>query len=67
MTDNCSELREALSEVFPGSKYLLCIFYFLQQLWRWLFEKKHGISVQDRLEIMKGFRKLVYAEEEDLF
>ena len=34
MTDNCSELREASSEVFPTSNLLLCSFHILQQLWR---------------------------------
>ena len=29
MIDNCSELREALSEVFPTSNVLFCSFYIL--------------------------------------
>ena len=32
MTDNCSELREALSKVWPKSILLLCIFHLLQQV-----------------------------------
>ena len=40
MIDNCSELREALSEVFPTSNLLLCSFHILQQVWRWIFDKK---------------------------
>ena len=32
MTDHCSELREALYEVFPELTLLLCIFHILQQL-----------------------------------
>ena len=67
MTDNCAELREALSEIFPLSRLLLCVFHILQQVWRWLYEKKHGISSHDRLEIMKHFRRLVYIEEEESF
>ena len=65
MTDNCSELREALYEVFPESTLLLCIFHILQQLWRWLFDKKHGVSANDRLEIMRSFRALVHSKEVD--
>ena len=65
MTDNCSELREALYEVFPESTLLLCIFHILQQSWRWLFDKKHGVSANDRLEIMRSFRALVHAKEVD--
>ena len=40
MTDNCSELRGALYDVFPESTMLLCIFHIQQQVWRWLFDKK---------------------------
>ena len=32
MTDNCAELREALSRVWPTSTLLLCIFHVLQQV-----------------------------------
>ena len=67
MTDNCAELREALSEVFPLSRFLLCVFHILQQVWRWLYEKRHGVLPNDRLEIMKCFRKLVYADDEEMF
>ena len=54
MTDTCSELREALSEVFPTSNLLLCSFHILEQVWRWLFDKKHGISANDRVEMISG-------------
>ena len=48
MTDNCDELKDALHAVWPNSRLLLCIFHLMQQVWRWLFDKKHGISQQDR-------------------
>ena len=67
MTDNCSQLREGLYEVFPESTLILCIFHILQQVWRWLFDKKHGVSVNDRLEIMRSFEALVHAKEVDYF
>ena len=54
MTDNCSELRGNLSEVFPTSNLLLCNFHTLQQVWRWLFDKKHGILANDEGEIMRS-------------
>ena len=44
MTDNCTELRDALEKVFPNMKLLLCTFHILQQVWRWLMESMHGIS-----------------------
>ena len=67
MTDNCLELREALYKVFPESTLLLCIFHILQQVWRWQFDKKYGVSANDRLEIMRSFRVLVHAKEVDYF
>ena len=67
MTDNCSQLREGLYKVFPESTLILCIFHILQQVWRWLFDKKHGVSVNDRLEIMRSFTALVHANEVHYF
>ena len=67
MSDNCSELREALHEVFPSSMLLLCTFHILQQVWRWLFEKKHGINETDRQNIMKSFRQLLHLDDEEDF
>ena len=63
MTDNCSELREALYEVFPDATLLLCTFHILQQVWRWLFDKNHAIQPTDRIEIMQFFRKIVHVRE----
>ena len=34
MTDNCSELFEALSRVWPEAILILCTFHVLQQVWR---------------------------------
>ena len=67
MTDNCSELREALYEVFPESTLLLYIFHILQQVWLWMFDKKHGVSANGRVEIMRSFRALVHGKEVDYF
>lgn len=67
MSDNCSELREALHEVFPTSKLLLCTFHILQQVWRWLFEKKHEVNEDDRQNIMKSFRQLLHLDNEEDF
>ena len=63
MTDNCEELRKSLHNTWPNATLLLCIFHILQQVWRWLYEKPHGISKEDRVEIMKLFRNLVYASD----
>ena len=63
MTDNCDELRRNLHRSWPNATLLLCIFHVLQQVWRWLYERQHGISKEVRVEIMKLFRKLVYASD----
>ena len=39
MTDNCSELRDALRAIWPNVILLLCVFHMMQQFWRWIFEK----------------------------
>ena len=65
MTDNCHELRSSLSDVWPGAVSLLCLFHVLQQVWRWLFEKKNGISVEDRPKLLLAFKRIVYAESEE--
>ena len=59
MTDNCDELRNALRETWPKSTLLLCVFHVLQQVWRWLYEKAHGISKNDCVN--KNHDKMVYA------
>ena len=62
MTDNCSELHDALRNVWPEAKLILCVFHLLQQVWRWLNEKKHGIQVIDRAPLLSLFKQVVYAE-----
>jgi len=65
MTDNCDELKDALHATWPRSRLLLCIFHLMQQVWRWLFDKKHGILQADRPAIMMKFRKIVYSDIEE--
>ena len=67
MTDNCDELRNSLHAIWPNSTLLLCIFHILQQVWRWLFERNHGVSANDRVDIMKLFRRVLYAQSVDEF
>ena len=63
MTDNCSELRDALRSVWSETSLLLCIFHLMQQLWRWLFDKKHGISAEHRPDILSLFKSVLYAKD----
>ena len=61
MTDNCSELRDALRSVWNEATLLLCVFHLMQQLWRWLFDRNHGISADDRPGILSAFKSVLYA------
>ena len=63
MTDNCSELPEALSKSWPCAVLLLCVFHLTQQVWRWLFERKHNVSSGDRNSILLLFKKVVYEND----
>ena len=63
MTDNCSELRDALQIIWPSVKLILCIFHILQQVWRWLQDKNHAINMADRPGLLGSFKKMVYSEE----
>ncbi len=66
MTDNCSELRDALKIVWPASQLLLCIFHLMQQVWRWLHDKKNGIHAEHRQEILSLMKSIIYAQSEDI-
>ena len=52
MTDKCDELREALLSIWPNC-ILLCIFHILQQVVRWVHEKKNAIALALRLHLSK--------------
>ena len=65
MTDNCSELRDALKLNWAEAILLLCIFHLMQQLWKWLFERSHGINSVDRPNILTSFKRVLYAREID--
>jgi hypothetical protein len=67
MTDNCMELKDAIHQVWPDATTVLCIFHLLQQVWRWLHDKKHGIALEDRPHILLGFKHALYAEDEEEF
>ena len=62
MTDNCDELRQALEITWPGARLLLCIFHILQQAWRWLHEKIHGVRMEDRPPLLRLIKSLLYAK-----
>ena len=41
---------------------LLCIFHILQQVWKWLFERKHNILANHRPTILTQFKMAMYSE-----
>ena len=67
LTDNCSEKRDTLAITWPSAQLILCIFHVLQQVWRWLHDKKHDINCFDRPFLLSRFKALVYAESCALF
>lgn len=64
MTDDSSAEREGLHRMWPSSKLYLCIFHFLQSMWRWLLCKNNDISQHDRQSLMALVKKLVYTKTE---
>ena len=63
--DNCDKLHQSLSFNWLDATLLLCTFDTFQQVWRWLYESCHGITKNNRVIIMKLFRKLVYAKDSE--
>ncbi|XP_050732621.1 uncharacterized protein LOC127006592 isoform X2 [Eriocheir sinensis] len=67
ITDNSDAERKALKEVWPDSCLYLCIFHVLQQVWRWLCDRRHGIKKEDRPKLITVAKKLVYSESQEEF
>ena len=65
MTDNCDELRDSLHTVWPNAKLLLCIFHILQQVSRWLHEKKHDVRLEDRPHLFSLIKAMLYAKDDE--
>lgn len=65
MTDNALAEIEAICEVWPECKHLLCIFHVLQAVWRWLWDSKNSIPNEKRAEFMTMFQNILYAENKD--
>ena len=65
LTDDCSPEREGLNKTWPSAKLFLCVFHFLQSMWRWLWNSKNSIDKDDKQYLMECVRKLVYAENTD--
>ena len=65
LTDDSSPEREGVKRTWPSTKLFLCVFHFLQSMWRWLWNSKNGINKEDKQYLMGCVRQLVYAENTD--
>ena len=65
ITDDSAAKRDGLQRVWPNTKLFLCIFHFLQSMWRWLLSTDNKIHKDDRQFLMNQVRKLVYAKTEN--
>ena len=61
MTDDCDTERQSLAAVFPESTLLLCIFHVLQAAWRFLWNARNAIRLEDRAYLLGLVKSLVYA------
>ena len=65
LRDDSSPEREELKRTWPSTKSFLCVFHFLQSMWRWLWNSKNGINKEDKQYLKGCVRELVYAENTD--
>ncbi|CAG8799654.1 7330_t:CDS:2, partial [Cetraspora pellucida] len=64
MTDDCKAERKALHNTWNKATLLLCVFHFLQAMWRWLWDGKNSINIDDRVIIIGCLKKIVFAKTE---
>lgn len=64
--DDCSQ-RNALRAYWRSSVFLLCIFHFLQAVWRWILDSTNSINKDERQHLMTLFQGLVFADTVDNF
>ena len=62
ITDDSDAERGALNEVWPSSKRFLCVFHVLQAAWRWLWNAKNAIHMEERKPLISVLKKLVYSD-----
>ena len=64
ITDDSAAEKDGLQRVWPNTNLFLCIFHFLQSMWRWPLSINNKIHKDDRQFLMNQVRKLVYAKTE---
>ena len=53
ITDDAQAERDALRRTWPNAAMYLCIFHFLQSMWRWLLNSSNKIKIQHRQYLMQ--------------
>lgn len=48
LTDELASQYEALRKAWPNERQVLCLFHYLQHWWKWLWEAKQEINIDDR-------------------
>ena len=61
MADDCDTERQSLAAVFPESTLLLCIFHERQAAWRFMWNAKNAVRLEDRTYLLGLVKALVYA------
>ncbi|XP_033119759.1 uncharacterized protein LOC117119058 [Anneissia japonica] len=64
MTDDCDAERKAIANVYPQSVAVLCTFYILQAMWRYLWDSKHKIKKGNRPRLLGMVKAILYAPSE---
>ena len=57
ITDDSAAEHDGLERTWPNTTMYLCVFHFLQGMWRWLIFNKNGIHKDDRQHLMKLVKK----------
>ncbi|XP_065669607.1 uncharacterized protein LOC124810405 isoform X2 [Hydra vulgaris] len=64
MTDYCNEEIDALEEIFPGCKVLICDFHREQAWERWIVKVSNGCADQ-KADILQKLRKISHSTNVD--
>ena len=60
-------LVNALKKAWPMAATLQCQWHILQANWRWLCSSDHGVRKDDRQQLLKLFKNMMYAKTRDDF
>lgn len=60
--DDSDAKRNAILKIWPTSKCKTCQFHVAQAIWRWLWDSKHKILMDDRKPLMREFQQVMKAE-----